>query len=48
MWWRMFDRAVATAEELRDDSGCIEGIQAVGSPATEKQSQVQTYKFDPS
>jgi len=25
MWWRMFDRAVATAEELRDDSGCIQG-----------------------
>jgi predicted RecB family nuclease len=48
MWWRMFDRAVATAEELRDDSGCIQGVQAVGSPATEKQSQVQTYKFDPS
>jgi uncharacterized protein len=48
MWWRMFDRAVTTAEELRDDSGCIEGIEAVGFPATEKQSQVQTYRFDPS
>jgi uncharacterized protein len=48
MWWRMFDRAVATAEELRDDSGCIEGIRAVGSPTTEKQSQLQTYRFDPS
>jgi predicted RecB family nuclease len=48
MWWRMFDRAVAAAEELRDDSGCIEGMQAVGFPTTEKQSQVQTYRFDPS
>jgi len=48
MWWRMFDRAVATAEELRDDSGCIQGMQAVGFPSTEKQSQVQTYRFDPS
>jgi len=48
MWWRMFDRATATSEELRDDPGCIEGIQAVGSPTTEKQSFVQTYRFDPS
>ena len=36
MWWRMFDRAEATPEELRDDPGCIEGVQAVGSPAAEK------------
>lgn len=48
MWWRMFDRTEATAEELRDDSGCIQGIEAVGSPMNEKQSQIQTYKFDPS
>lgn len=48
MWWRMFDRTEATAEELRDDSGCIQGIQAVGSSVAEKQSQIQTYKFDPS
>lgn len=48
MWWRMFDRAKATPEELRDDPGCIEGIQAVGTPATEKQSLVQTYRFAPS
>jgi uncharacterized protein len=48
MWWRMFDRSVATAEELRDDSGCIQGVRAVGFPTTEKQSQVQTYSFDPS
>lgn len=47
MWWRMFDRAKATPEELRDDSGCIEAVQAVGSPATEKKSLVQTYQFDP-
>ena len=48
MWWRMFDRAVATAEELRDDSGCIQGVRAVGFPTSEKLSQVQTYRFDPS
>jgi predicted RecB family nuclease len=47
MWWRMFDRAEATAEELRDDPGCIEGIQAVGAPVPEKQSFIQTYSFDP-
>jgi uncharacterized protein len=48
MWWRMFDRAVATAEEIRDDSGCIQGVRAIGSPTPEKLSQVQTYSFDPS
>ncbi len=48
MWWRMFDRAQATAEELRDDPGCIEGVQAVGSPTPEKLSLVQAYRFDPS
>lgn len=47
MWWRMFDRADATSEELRDDPGCIEGIQAVGSPAVEKLSLVQAYSFAP-
>jgi len=47
VWWRMFDRAQATEEELRDDSGCIEGIVATGSPWTEKRSQVQAYTFDP-
>jgi uncharacterized protein len=48
MWWRLFDRANATAEELRDDPACIEGIHADGSPAPEKQSLIQTYRFDPS
>ena len=48
MWWRMFDRAEATAEELHDDHGCIEGARAKGDPAPEKRSQVQTYCFDPS
>jgi predicted RecB family nuclease len=47
MWWRMFDRAAATSEELRDDPGCIEGVQAVGSPEPEKQSLAQNYRFDP-
>lgn len=48
MWWRMFDRTEATAEELRDDSGCVEGVQAVGNPVADKRSLVQRYQFDPS
>ena len=48
MWWRMFDRAQALPEELRDDTGCIEGIVATGTPYTEKLSLVQAYTFDPS
>jgi predicted RecB family nuclease len=48
MWWRMFDRAGATPDELRDDAGCIQGVEAVGAPAPEKQSQLLTYRFDPS
>ena len=47
MWWRMFDRAEATPEDLRDDPGCIEGITAVGSPVVEKQSFIQRYTFAP-
>lgn len=46
MWWRMFDRAAATPDELRDDPGCIEGVRAVGNPIPEKNSLVQTYEFD--
>ncbi|WNM63925.1 TM0106 family RecB-like putative nuclease [Candidatus Nitrospira neomarina] len=48
MWWRMFDRATATPEELRDDPACLEGICAVGPPMPEKLSLVQEYRFDPS
>jgi uncharacterized protein len=48
MWWRMFDRAEATPDALRDDPACIEGVEAVGLPLSEKQSLVQTYRFDPS
>ncbi|WNM57870.1 TM0106 family RecB-like putative nuclease [Candidatus Nitrospira allomarina] len=48
MWWRMFDRATATPEELRDDPACLQGICAVGPPMPEKLSLVQEYRFDPS
>ncbi|HBP86344.1 MAG TPA: helicase, partial [Nitrospiraceae bacterium] len=48
MWWRMFDRATATSEELRDDPACLQGIYAVGPPMPEKLSLVQEYRFDPS
>ncbi|MCC2643540.1 MAG: uncharacterized protein K0S45_3953, partial [Nitrospira sp.] len=47
MWWRMFDRAEATIEALRDDPACIEGVQAIGAPVPDKQSLVQAYRFDP-
>ena len=48
MWWRMFDRAEASDDELRDDSGCVQGILAIGECVTEKRSLLQLYKFDPS
>lgn len=48
VWWRMFDRADATPEQLRDDQGCIEGVRAHGAPRPEKKSLVQVYRFDPS
>jgi predicted RecB family nuclease len=47
MWWRMFDRAKATPEELRDDPACLEGLQARGDHIAVKQSCVQAYAFDP-
>jgi uncharacterized protein len=47
MWWRMFDRAAASQEERRDDSGCIEGLEADGDCVTEKKSLLQVYRFDP-
>jgi len=47
MWWRMFDRAAATSDVLRDDPACIDGVQATGSPIPDKQSFVQSYRFDP-
>jgi uncharacterized protein len=48
MWWKMFDRADASEDELRDDSACIQGIQAFGNCVTEKRSLLQSYQFDPS
>lgn len=48
MWWRMFDRSVSTPDVLRDDPGCVEGVEAVGDPEVDKQSLVQCYRFDPS
>ena len=47
MWWRMHDWAKAPSDELIDDPGCIHGHCAVGTPAIEKRSLVQTYYFDP-
>lgn len=47
VFWRKFDRAAATVEELRDDTGCIQGVVAHGDPVPDKKSLVQTYRFDP-
>ncbi|MBA3352944.1 MAG: TM0106 family RecB-like putative nuclease, partial [Blastocatellia bacterium] len=48
MWWKMFDRAEASDDELRDDPACIQGIESFGDCGTEKRSLLQTYRFDPS
>lgn len=47
IWWRLFDRAEASEEELRDDAGCVAGVQAVGTREPEKRSFKQLYAFDP-
>ncbi len=47
IWWRMFDRRDASDAELRDDSGCIQGVQAIGEPTPIARSLLQKYKFDP-
>jgi len=47
MWWRLFDRASATVDDLRDDPGCIASVRAVGAPIGEGQSLLQEYQFDP-
>jgi uncharacterized protein len=47
VWWRMFDRADATPDQLRDDAGCVEGVHASGAPRPDKRSMVQGYRFDP-
>ena len=47
MWWRMFDRAQASNEELRDDPGCIAGLIATGEPEPVARSMQQWYEFDP-
>lgn len=46
VWWRMFDRAEAEAEELSDDPACIYEVRAIGAPRSDKQSQIQDYTFD--
>lgn len=47
-WWKFFDRIETTDEELRDDAACIAQIEAVGNTTPEKQSLLQSYRFDPS
>lgn len=47
VWWQFFDRSEATPEELRDDAGCIFGVQAIEVPTPVKRSLMQKYVFDP-
>jgi uncharacterized protein len=47
IWWRMFDRAAANSEELRDDPCCIDGVEAESNCVTDKRSLCQKYRFDP-
>ena len=47
IWWRMFDRAAASGEELRDDPCCIEGLSAEADCVTTQRSLCQRYRFDP-
>ena len=47
IWWKMFDRAAAPPEVLRDDNGCIADVKAVGETVPEKRSLLQSYRFDP-
>jgi len=46
VWWRMFDRAEASEDELRDDPACIAGLVAVGEPEPVARSLQQWYEFD--
>lgn len=46
-WWRLFDRAGAEEQELRDDPGCLAGLRAEGGSVPVKQSSLQHYSFDP-
>jgi len=45
-WWKLFDRAEASDDELRDDPACIESVTSDGSPARVKLSLQQWYQFD--
>lgn len=47
MWWRLFDRAEASEEELRDDPACLAGLVADGDPEPVARSLQQWYTFDP-
>lgn len=47
VWWRMFDRAASSTEDIYGDSGCIQGLAPEGAPHPEKQSLVQRYRFHP-
>ncbi len=47
VFWRKYDRAAATGDELYNDTACIQGISALGGPATKIKSLVQCYGFDP-
>lgn len=48
MWWRLFDRAEMTTQELYDDLDCLADLKRTNDPVEEvKRSFGYTYAFDP-
>jgi len=47
VFWRKFDRAVKTHEELAEDLDCLGFLELEGYPRPDKRSLVYTYAFDP-
>ena len=47
VFWRKFDRAQKTHEELVEDPDCLGSLELVGNPIIDKRSLIYTYAFDP-
>lgn len=47
VFWRKFDRALKTHEELAEDLDCLGFLELEGTPRPDKKSLVYTYRFDP-
>ncbi len=46
-WWRLFDLAESTEDELYDDMDCIAKVKIVGNSSPFKRSYLQEYYFNP-